>query len=213
MSPRRCWSRAPSSAGTVLSPRKTAAQGRGKAGALRLENARALRFILMGISEKDRDHDPRSARTRAKLARHGRPQADTSAPPPLALAALLCGRRPGIVTSTAEGAARPRRFRAATGCPLATVYNTLKAFLRRGPDAGGDRPRKPQFISGTRMDGSPAFPLSRTSGRLTDAPAAQLQINALPEVPRGLPRIRQARRGDPPAQEGLTPHRVLQDPA
>ena len=99
----------------------------------------------------------------------------------LALAAMLVGDGQNRHV-TAEGL---HDAVLATGdrVSLATVYNTLKAFCDAGlmQEVTVDGSRS---YFDTRMDDHPHFHFE-DSGRLTDAPAAQLQIRALPEVPEG----------------------------
>lgn len=99
----------------------------------------------------------------------------------LALAALLVGDGQDRHV-TAEGL---HDAVLATGdrVSLATVYNTLKAFCDAGlmQEVTVDGSRS---YFDTRMDDHPHFHFE-DSGRLTDAPAAQLRIDALPEVPEG----------------------------
>lgn len=66
---------------------------------------------------------------------------------------------------------------------LATVYNTLKAFCDAGlmQEVSVDGSRS---YFDTRMDDHPHFHFE-DSGQLTDAPAAGLEIRALPEIPEG----------------------------
>ena len=79
---------------------------------------------------------------------------------------------------------------------LATVYNTLRAFC----DAG--------LMQEVTVDGSRSHFDTKThdhphfyweDGRLTDAPADELEIARLPEAPDGAENDYQRRRGDPPA--------------
>ena len=69
---------------------------------------------------------------------------------------------------------------------LATVYNTLRAFCDAGliREVSVDGTRS---YFDTRIDDHPHFYLEDEEGgaRLTDAPAAGLEIRALPEVPDG----------------------------
>ena len=99
----------------------------------------------------------------------------------LALAAMLVGDGQNRHV-TAEGL---HDAVLATGdrVSLATVYNTLKAFCDAGlmQEVTVDGSRS---YFDTRVDDHPHFHFE-DSGRLTDAPAAQLQIRALPEVPEG----------------------------
>ena len=99
----------------------------------------------------------------------------------LALAAMLVGDGQNRHV-TAEGL---HDAVLATGdrVSLATVSNTLKAFCDAGlmQEVTVDGSRS---YFDTRMDDHPHFHFE-DSGRLTDAPAAQLQIRALPEVPEG----------------------------
>ena len=99
----------------------------------------------------------------------------------LALAAMLVGDGQNRHV-TAEGL---HDAVLATGdrVSLATVYNTLKAFCDAGlmQEVTVDGSRS---YFDTRMDDHPHFHFE-DSGRLTDAPAAQLQIRALTEVPEG----------------------------
>jgi Fur family iron response transcriptional regulator len=66
---------------------------------------------------------------------------------------------------------------------LATVYNTLKAFCDAGlmQEVTVDGSRS---YFDTRMDDHPHFHFE-DSGRLVDAPAGELHIDALPDVPEG----------------------------
>jgi len=66
---------------------------------------------------------------------------------------------------------------------LATVYNTLRAFCDAGlmQEVTVDGTRS---YFDTRMDDHPHFFMEET-GHLTDAPKAELEIKALPEVPEG----------------------------
>jgi Fur family iron response transcriptional regulator len=66
---------------------------------------------------------------------------------------------------------------------LATVYNTLKAFCDAGlmQEVTVDGSRS---YFDTRMDEHPHFHFE-DSGTLTDAPAAQFRVDALPDVPEG----------------------------
>ena len=99
----------------------------------------------------------------------------------LALAALLVGDGQNRHV-TAEGL---HDAVLATGdrVSLATVYNTLKAFCDAGlmQEVSVDGSRS---YFDTRMDDHPHFHFE-DSGRLTDAPAAQVHIRALPDVPEG----------------------------
>ena len=80
---------------------------------------------------------------------------------------------------------------------LATVYNTLRAFC----DAG--------LMNEVVVDGSKSYFDTRTddhphfywedSHTLTDAPAEELEIASLPQVPEGMA-VSPRRCGDPPAQ-------------
>ncbi|MDG3042859.1 iron response transcriptional regulator IrrA [Roseicyclus marinus] len=66
---------------------------------------------------------------------------------------------------------------------LATVYNTLRAFCDAGlmQEVTVDGSRS---YFDTRMDDHPHFHFE-DSGDLTDAPAADLEIRGLPDVPEG----------------------------
>lgn len=66
---------------------------------------------------------------------------------------------------------------------LATVYNTLKAFCDAGlmQEVTVDGTRS---YFDTRMDDHPHFYMEE-DGILTDAPATELEIKALPDVPEG----------------------------
>jgi Fur family iron response transcriptional regulator len=67
---------------------------------------------------------------------------------------------------------------------LATVYNTLRAFCEAGllNEVVVDGSK---FHFDTRLDDHPHFYWEDTH-RLTDAPAEELKISALPEVPEGM---------------------------
>lgn len=99
----------------------------------------------------------------------------------LALAALLVGDGEHRHV-TAEGL-----YAAAAGTAdkvsLATVYNTLRAFCDAGlmNEVVVDGSRS---YFDTRLDDHPHFYWEET-GTLTDAPASQLKIAALPEAPEG----------------------------
>jgi len=66
---------------------------------------------------------------------------------------------------------------------LATVYNTLKAFCEAGlmQEVTVDGARS---YFDTRMDDHPHFHFEDT-GHLTDAPAGEMEIRGLPQVPEG----------------------------
>lgn len=66
---------------------------------------------------------------------------------------------------------------------LATIYNTLRAFCEAGlmQEVTVDGTRS---YFDTRMDEHPHFYIEE-DGRLTDAPAQEMQISALPGVPEG----------------------------
>ena len=95
----------------------------------------------------------------------------------LSLAALLVGDgRSRHVTAESLHAAAP-------GVSLATVYNTLRAFcdagLMREVTVDGSR-----SYFDTRTDDHPHY-FWEEDGHLTDAPAEQLAIAALPAAPEG----------------------------
>jgi Fur family iron response transcriptional regulator len=99
----------------------------------------------------------------------------------LALAALLVGDGQDRHV-TAEGL-HDAVLSTGDRVSLATVYNTLKAFCDAGlmQEVTVDGSRS---YFDTRMDDHPHFHFE-DSGRLTDAPAAKLEIRALPDVPEG----------------------------
>lgn len=99
----------------------------------------------------------------------------------LALAALLVGDGQNRHV-TAEGL-HDAVLSTGDRVSLATVYNTLKAFCDAGlmQEVTVDGSRS---YFDTRMDDHPHFHFE-DSGRLTDAPATQLDIRALPDVPEG----------------------------
>ncbi len=99
----------------------------------------------------------------------------------LALAALLVGDGQDRHV-TAEGL-HDAVLSTGDRVSLATVYNTLKAFCDAGlmQEVTVDGSRS---YFDTRMDDHPHFHFE-DSGRLTDAPAAKLEIRALPDVPDG----------------------------
>ena len=66
---------------------------------------------------------------------------------------------------------------------LATVYNTLRAFCEAGLMQEVTVDGNKSYFD-TRMDDHPHFYWEDT-GQLTDAPADQLEITSLPEVPMG----------------------------
>ncbi|MDG1530131.1 MAG: Fur family transcriptional regulator [Paracoccaceae bacterium] len=66
---------------------------------------------------------------------------------------------------------------------LATVYNTLRAFCDAGLMQEVTVDGNKSYFD-TRMDDHPHFYWEDT-GQLTDAPADQLEITSLPEVPMG----------------------------
>ena len=67
---------------------------------------------------------------------------------------------------------------------LATVYNTLKAFCEAGlmTEVTVDGARS---YFDTRTDDHPHF-FWEDDGRLTDAPADQVKVEALPDAPKGM---------------------------
>ncbi len=67
---------------------------------------------------------------------------------------------------------------------LATVYNTLRAFCDAGLMQEVTVDGHKSYFD-TRVDDHPHF-YWEDEGRLTDAPADQLRIDALPEVPDGM---------------------------
>ncbi|WP_434614111.1 iron response transcriptional regulator IrrA [Tabrizicola sp. M-4] len=67
---------------------------------------------------------------------------------------------------------------------LATVYNTLRAFCEAGLMNEVVVDGSKSYFD-TRMDDHPHF-YWEDSGRLTDAPAEELQIAGLPEAPAGM---------------------------
>lgn len=67
---------------------------------------------------------------------------------------------------------------------LATVYNTLRAFCEAGLMNEVVVDGSKSYFD-TRMDDHPHFYWEDT-GRLTDAPAEELQIAGLPEAPSGM---------------------------
>lgn len=67
---------------------------------------------------------------------------------------------------------------------LATVYNTLRAFCEAGLMNEVVVDGSKSYFD-TRMDDHPHFYWEDT-GRLTDAPAEELQIAGLPEAPAGM---------------------------
>jgi Fur family transcriptional regulator, iron response regulator len=99
----------------------------------------------------------------------------------LALAALLVGdgENRHVTAEWLHGAVLSTGDRVS----LATVYNTLKAFCDAGlmQEVTVDGSRS---YFDTRMDDHPHFHFE-DSGRLTDAPAGELQISALPSIPEG----------------------------
>jgi Fur family iron response transcriptional regulator len=99
----------------------------------------------------------------------------------LALAALLVGDGQNRHV-TAEGL-HDAVLSTGDRVSLATVYNTLKAFCDAGlmQEVTVDGSRS---YFDTRMDDHPHFHFE-DSGQLTDAPATQLDIRALPDVPEG----------------------------
>jgi Fur family transcriptional regulator, iron response regulator len=99
----------------------------------------------------------------------------------LALAALLVGDGQNRHV-TAEGL-HDAVLSTGDRVSLATVYNTLKAFCDAGlmQEVTVDGSRS---YFDTRMDDHPHFHFE-DSGLLTDAPNAQLEIRALPNVPDG----------------------------
>jgi Fur family iron response transcriptional regulator len=99
----------------------------------------------------------------------------------LALAALLVGDGENRHV-TAEGL-HDAVLASGDRVSLATVYNTLKAFCDAGlmQEVTVDGSRS---YFDTRMDDHPHFHFEE-SGHLTDAPAGELEISALPEVPEG----------------------------
>ena len=66
---------------------------------------------------------------------------------------------------------------------LATVYNTLRAFCEAGLMQEVTVDGNKSYFD-TRMDDHPHYYWEDT-GQLTDAPADQLEITSLPEVPMG----------------------------
>lgn len=100
----------------------------------------------------------------------------------LALAALLVGdgQNRHVTAESLYGAAQGGDEKVS----LATVYNTLRAFCEAG------------LLNEVVVDGSKSYFDTRTddhphfywedSHSLTDAPAAELQIAALPAVPEGM---------------------------
>ena len=75
---------------------------------------------------------------------------------------------------------------AAAGCEavsLATVYNTLRAFCEAGLMAEITVDGSRSYFD-TRTDDHPHF-YWEDDGRLTDAPADSVRIEALPDVPEG----------------------------
>ncbi len=66
---------------------------------------------------------------------------------------------------------------------LATVYNTLRAFCEAGLMQEVTVDGNKSYFD-TRMDDHPHF-YWEDKGQLTDAPADQLEITSLPEVPMG----------------------------
>ena len=66
---------------------------------------------------------------------------------------------------------------------LATVYNTLRAFCEAGLMQEVTVDGNKSYFD-TRMDDHPHFYWEDT-GQLTDAPADQLEITSLPDVPMG----------------------------
>jgi len=99
----------------------------------------------------------------------------------LSLATLLVGDGHNRHV-TAEGLHASSHI-AGDSVSLATVYNTLRAFcdagLMREVTVDGSR-----SYFDTRVDDHPHF-FMEDDGALTDAPAAELEIKSLPEVPEG----------------------------
>jgi Fur family iron response transcriptional regulator len=99
----------------------------------------------------------------------------------LTLASLLVGDGQDRHV-TAEGL-HDAVLRSGDKVSLATVYNTLKAFCEAGlmQEVTVDGTRS---YFDTRMDDHPHFYMEE-DGILTDAPATELEIKALPDVPEG----------------------------
>ncbi|MBL4918678.1 Fur family transcriptional regulator Irr [Szabonella alba] len=99
----------------------------------------------------------------------------------LALAGLLVGDGQNRhVTAESLHAASTR---SGEGVSLATVYNTLRAFCEAGLMQEVVVDGSKSYFD-TRMDDHPHF-YWEDSAELTDAPADQLEISRLPELPQG----------------------------
>jgi len=122
-------------------------------------------------------HEERTRRGSTWLASAGlRPTRQRTA-----LAGLLVGdgRNRHVTAESLHAASRE----AGQSVSLATVYNTLRAFCEAGLIREITVDGSKSYFD-TRIDDHPHF-YWEEDGRLTDAPAAELEIARLPEAPRG----------------------------